>query len=92
MWLARIYVTLKPVVNDPQGIAIQGGLRHLGFTTVTQVRAGKFLEVRLEAPTEAEASTQVESMCRTLLANPVIEDFRYELSEAAAIADEASSR
>ncbi|MCL5960254.1 MAG: phosphoribosylformylglycinamidine synthase subunit PurS [Chloroflexi bacterium] len=79
MWLARVYVTLKPVVNDPQGLAIRGGLHNLGFTDVTSVRAGKYLEIKLEARSESEATTQVSQMCSKLLANPVIEDFRFEL-------------
>ncbi len=83
MWLARIYVTLKPVVNDPQGLAIQSGLRHLGFSAVQSVRAGKFLEVLLDVPTQEEAARQAEAMCRLLLANPVIEDFRFDLEERA---------
>ena len=48
MWLARVYVTLKPTVNDPQGLAIRGGLHHLGFESVESVRAGKYLELRLD--------------------------------------------
>src|SRR5437868_173114 len=45
LWLAKVYVTLKPVVNDPQGLAIKGGLQHLGFETVDAVRMGKYLEI-----------------------------------------------
>ena len=79
MWLARVYVTLKPTVNDPQGLAIRGGLRHLGFETVESVRAGKYLELRLEAADQAAAREQLEAMCRQLLANPVIEQYRFDL-------------
>jgi phosphoribosylformylglycinamidine synthase len=79
MWLARVYVTLKPTVNDPQGLAIRGGLHHLGFAAVESVRAGKYLEVRVAAAEEAAAREQVEAMCRQLLANPVIEEYRFEL-------------
>ena len=83
MWLARIDVTLKPVVNDPQGLAVMGGLHQLGYTSVESVRIGKYLEVRLAAADRAAAEAQVDEMCRRLLANPVIEDYRYALEESA---------
>jgi phosphoribosylformylglycinamidine synthase PurS subunit len=78
-WLARVHVTLKPVVNDPQGLAVQGGLVQLGYWGVSGVRIGKYLELRLAAADEATATTQVDEMCRRLLANPVIEDYRFTL-------------
>ncbi len=81
MFLARIYVTLKPTVNDPPGLTIRGGLHSLGFTSVESVRSGKYMEVRLEASSATDAQAQVEQMCRKLLANPVIEDFRFEIDE-----------
>ncbi len=83
MWLARIDVTLKPVVNDPQGLAVMGGLHQLGYTSVESVRIGKYLEVRLNAADRATAEAQVDEMCRRLLANPVIEDYRYALEQVA---------
>jgi phosphoribosylformylglycinamidine synthase len=82
MYLARVYVTLKPTVNDPQGLTIRGGLHSLGFASVQSVRAGKYMEIRIDAADRAEAEAQVGEMCRKLLANPVIEDFRFELEEA----------
>ena len=81
MYLAKIYVTLKPTVNDPQGLTVKGGLRTLGFDNVQSVRVGKYMEVRLEEKNGAKAEEQVREMCRKLLANPVIEDFRFELEE-----------
>ena len=81
MFLARVYVTLKPTVNDPQGLTIRGGLHSLGFESVQGVRAGKYIEITLDAGDESEADVQVTNMCRKLLANPVIEDFRFELEE-----------
>ena len=84
MFLARVYVTLKPTVNDPQGLTIKGALHSLGFAGVESVRAGKYMEIRIEAPSSTEAGAQVAEMCRKLLANPVIEDFRFEVSEVAA--------
>jgi phosphoribosylformylglycinamidine synthase PurS subunit len=82
MWLARVYVTLKPTVNDPQGLAIRGGLHHLGFASVDSVRAGKYVELRVAEADEAAAREQVEAMCRQLLANPVIEEYRFDLEAA----------
>ncbi len=82
LWLAKVNIVLKPVVNDPEGLAIQGGLKSLGFEQVTDVRSGKLIEIRLESPDRKSARDQVVSMCRKLLANPVIEDYRFTLSEA----------
>ena len=81
MYLARVYVTLKPTVNDPQGLTIRGALHSLGFSDVESVRAGKYLEVRLDAKGRKQAEKQLTEMCRKLLANPVIEDSRFELEE-----------
>lgn len=82
LWLARVHVVLKPVVNDPEGLTIQGGLRSLGFANVQDVRAGKLLEIKLEAADRKTARAEIDSMCRKLLANPVIEDYRFTLAEA----------
>ena len=82
MWLAKVYVTLKPAVNDPQGLAIKGGLQQLGFEAVQDVRAGKYLEIRLDQTDRAAAEEAVAEMCRKLLANPVIEDYRFEVVAA----------
>ena len=79
MFLAKVFISLKPTVNDPQGQTIQGGLRQLGFDTVRGVRAGKYMEVRLADDEEDEAARKVTEMCDKLLANPIIEDFRFEL-------------
>lgn len=81
MWLAKVHVTLKPVVLDPQGQAIHGGLKQLGFDSVKSVRAGKYLEIRLEASNRQEAERLVTEMCAKLLANPVIEEYRLEVAE-----------
>src|SRR3989337_1528149 len=78
-FLGRVYVTLKPTVNDPQGLTIKGGLHSLGFGTVEAVRAGKYMEIRLDGQSREEAEQVLHDMCRQLLANPVIEDYRFEL-------------
>jgi phosphoribosylformylglycinamidine synthase len=76
---ARVIVTPKPVVNDPQGLTVKQGLATLGFREVEDVRVGKYIEVSLEADTMHEARERVEAMCKQLLANHVIEDFRFEI-------------
>ena len=78
--IARVIVTPKPVVNDPQGVTVKQGLATLGFSEVSDVRIGKYIEVSLDAASEHEARQRVEAMCRQLLANHVIEDYRYTLS------------
>ena len=83
MFQAEVFVTLKPVVNDPQGLTIRSGLHALGFDEVRDVRSGKYLVLTLDVRDEAEARERVEAMARTLLANAVIEDFRIQLHEAA---------
>jgi phosphoribosylformylglycinamidine synthase len=75
---ARIFVTLKDGVLDPQGLAIQGALGALGFDGVASVRQGKVFDIELSDSRDAEA--RLKDMCAKLLANTVIEDFRVELS------------
>jgi phosphoribosylformylglycinamidine synthase subunit PurS len=79
-FLARVYVSLKPTVNDPQGITIADGLRSLGFSEVEGVRAGKYLEVTLTAASTEEARRRVDSMCDRLLANSIIENYRFDIA------------
>jgi phosphoribosylformylglycinamidine synthase len=80
-WAAHVRVTLKTAVNDPQGLAIRDGLRQLGFADVIDVRAGKSFDLTLQAPDQTKAEEQVDEICRRLLANPVIEDYTYDLAE-----------
>ena len=82
MILAKVIVMPKPVVNDPQGTAVRGGLEHLGFGEVRDVRVGKYIEIRLDSDSEEAARRRVEEMCRRLLANGVIEDVRFEIEAA----------
>ena len=84
MYQARIYVTLKPTVNDPQGLTVLSSLRRLGFGNAEDVRVGKFLLVNVDENDRAEAERSVTKMCQQLLANPVIEDFRFDLEETPA--------
>lgn len=82
LWKAKVEVVLKPGVLDPQGKAVQGGLAALGFTGVQDVRVGKLIELRLEAGSREAAESLVDEACRKLLANPVIEMYRFALEEA----------
>jgi phosphoribosylformylglycinamidine synthase PurS subunit len=77
---ARIKITLKPGVLDPQGKAIQNALGALGFAGVNDVRQGKYIEVDVAGMSEDQARSEVERMCRELLANTVIENYSYELA------------
>jgi phosphoribosylformylglycinamidine synthase PurS subunit len=79
IYRAEVFVTLKPVVNDPAGLTIGGGLHTLGFDSVKEVRAGKYLVITLDEPDEEQARRRIEDMARQLLANEVIEDFRIEV-------------
>jgi phosphoribosylformylglycinamidine synthase len=74
---ARVFVTLKDGVLDPQGLAIHGALSALGFDGVASVRQGKVFDIELSDTRDAEA--RLKAMCERLLANTVIEDFRVEL-------------
>ncbi len=79
---ARIKITLKEGVLDPQGKAIANALGALGFDGVGDVRQGKYIEVELKESERASAEKTVESMCKQLLANMVIENYSYELEDA----------
>lgn len=78
---ANIYVTLKREVRDPQGDAVRRSLASLGFDEVKSARVGKLIELELRGDDRASAESHIQSMCEKLLANPVIEDFRYEILE-----------
>jgi len=78
---ARVFVTLKRGVLDPQGKAVCTGLHQLGYREVTDVRIGKYMEVTLGGLPRDEAEKRLQAMCDKLLANPVIEDSRFEFQE-----------
>ena len=79
MFLAKVHVSLKPTVNDPQGITIARALDRLGFDSVDSLRAGKYFEVKINGDDKTAAEADVKSMCEKLLANPVIETYSFEL-------------
>ncbi len=78
---ARIYVTLRPSVLDPAGVAVESGIRQLGYDSVEQVRMGKYIELMLSADNEEQAREKLDRICDQLLANPVIENYRFDLEE-----------
>lgn len=80
MLKATVYVTIKQAVLDPQGVAVQGALHSMGFDEVGKVRVGKYLELELNTTDRAVAEERVKTMCEKLLANTVIEDYKYELN------------
>jgi phosphoribosylformylglycinamidine synthase subunit PurS len=79
----KIFVSLKNGVLDPQGKAIERSLHTLGFSEVQDVRVGKYLELNIDAPSRAAAEAKIRDMCDKLLANTVIEDYRFEISNKA---------
>ncbi|MGD0337548.1 MAG: phosphoribosylformylglycinamidine synthase subunit PurS [Bacteroidota bacterium] len=79
MFIAKITVTLRKSILDPQGKAVLHGAHSLGYAAVNDIRIGKFIEMKIDAPTEAEARRVTEEICQKLLANPVMEDYRYTM-------------
>ena len=79
MYLAKVRVTLRPSILDPQGKAVHHAIQTLGVKSVNDVRMGKYIEMRISCSTEAEARQVAEQVCRKLLANPVMEDYAYEI-------------
>ena len=82
---ARIYVTLRSSVLDPAGTAVESGLKQMGYTAVEAVRIGKYIELQLTAADEEQAKQQLDEMCDRLLANTVIENYCFELTELATV-------
>ncbi|MBE3091402.1 MAG: phosphoribosylformylglycinamidine synthase subunit PurS [Actinobacteria bacterium] len=79
MWLVKIYVTLKKGLLDAQGKATQNALESLGFKEVEEVRIGKYINIEMKGQNQQMVIQRVEEMGKKLLANPVIEDFNYEV-------------
>lgn len=77
---SRIYVTLRPSVLDPAGTAVESGLHQLGYEGVEKVRIGKYIELILQASDQENAKQQLDQMCDQLLANPVIENYCFEVT------------
>jgi phosphoribosylformylglycinamidine synthase PurS subunit len=79
---ARVYVSMKPTVLDPQGQTIRSALNGLGHTSISAVRQGKFFEITLDPAADRDKiKTEIEQIAQDILANPVIEEYRIEFSE-----------
>ncbi|MFH0794282.1 MAG: phosphoribosylformylglycinamidine synthase subunit PurS [bacterium] len=78
---AQIFVTLRPEVLDVQGQAVRGALEQLDVRDVAEVRVGKFIEVKFNTGDRAKAEAELEKMCEEMLANPVMEIYRYKISQ-----------
>ena len=81
MYLAKITVTLRKSILDPQGKAVRHALESLELNGVNEVRIGKFIELRLDVPDKKTAEQIANEACKKLLANPVMEDFNYTIEE-----------
>jgi phosphoribosylformylglycinamidine synthase subunit PurS len=82
VWLVEVFVSLKPAVNDPQGLAITDGLHMLGYDEVQDVRAGKYMQLHVTGADKANVEARVTEMCEKLLANTVIESYRFDVQPA----------
>ena len=88
---AKIYVTLRPSVLDPAGTAVRSGVRQMGYENVEQIRIGKYIETTLTAENEDEARRQLDEICDRILANPVIETYRFDLTPVSETATTGAS-
>ncbi len=77
---AKVYVTLKNGVLDPQGKAVEQSLGNLGYKNVKEVRQGKFIEIELNETDKEKAKQEIEKMCKDILANTVVENYKYEFA------------
>ncbi|PZC43746.1 MAG: phosphoribosylformylglycinamidine synthase [Chloroflexi bacterium] len=78
---AKIYVSLKTTVSDPEGATVSGALSQLGFDSVKDVRVGKYITMHIDESSKKKAESVVSNMCEQLLANTVIEEYRFELQK-----------
>lgn len=80
LFLVEVFITPRPVVNDPQGLAVRDGLQQLEYAGVESVRVGKYLRLRMRAASTDNAQAMATEMCDRLLANPIIEDYRLSVA------------
>lgn len=80
--LVKVFVTPRRDILDPQGRAVEQSLKSLGFVAVSDVRVGKYITLKVDAASPDEARAEVERMCERLLANTVIEDYRFEVEDS----------
>ncbi|MEO1429759.1 MAG: phosphoribosylformylglycinamidine synthase subunit PurS [Cyanobacteria bacterium J06632_19] len=82
---AKIFVTLRPSVLDPAGVAVESGLKQMEYNNVEQVRIGKYIELNITADSENSARQDLDKICDQMLANPVIENYRFDLTEVESV-------
>ena len=80
MYKATVYITLRESVLDPQGNAVQQSLHSLGYEEVGEVRIGKYMELEINSEDPNKADQRIKDMCEKLLANTVIEDYRFDIT------------
>lgn len=80
MYLSKIKITLRKSILDPQGKAVEHSIMSLGYKSIKDTRIGKYIELKLDTATEAEARRVTEEVCSRLLANPVMEDYEFEVT------------
>jgi len=78
---ARVIVTPRKALLDPQGKAVQKSLKRLGYDEVENVRVGKYIEITINDDDRKKAGSRLDEMCKKLLSNPIIEDVRYEFAD-----------
>ena len=81
MYLAKIKITLRKSILDPQGKAVEHSLKSLGYDEIEDTRIGKYIELKINANSEEKASEIADKACEKLLANPVMEDYKFEISK-----------
>ena len=82
---AKIFVTLRPSVLDPAGVAVQSGLKQMEYNNVENVRIGKYIELMITSDSENSARQDLDKICDQMLANPVIENYRFDLTEVESV-------
>ncbi|MEO1374427.1 MAG: phosphoribosylformylglycinamidine synthase subunit PurS [Cyanobacteria bacterium J06635_10] len=82
---AKIFVTLRPSVLDPAGVAVQSGLKQMEYNNVDQVRIGKYIELTITSDSEHNARQDLDKICDQMLANPTIENYRFDLIEVESV-------
>ncbi len=85
LYQAKIFVTLRPSVLDPAGVAVKSGLKQMGYDNVDQVRIGKYIELTITSDSEHKARQQLDKICDQMLSNPVIENYRFDLTEVESV-------
>ena len=82
---AKIFVTLRSSVLDPAGVAVQSGLKQMEYNNVDQVRIGKYIELTITSDSEHKARQDLDKICDQMLANPTIENYRFDLIEVESV-------